>query len=389
MDDSSKKKSILANVGVCVVPLILFIIVELMYDKKYFMGNFMKASSTKNMSMIVQYTTMIIIALIVCLYNLYTINKDDELLETERKEESNDSNKDVLTSKSLNVSKNVVLFGILTFMVVLVGSILYARFTNNKIKGIVFFFIYSVICLCNMSFTYERVRMFKNTLNLGGLVFSSSEINEMPIKLSLMDFLGKGLGKMKGKGNGTTVKDKEITGYVKASMSTILPGLVFGVVFGFIDNAGLISGLDALDTPFGWIAQFMVGGNPLSGGKPSPAVASMLEGTTSGLGNLFSDGLGVSIGAFFGKIASTIFPSEVEQPIWVDMVGISLGCILGIAIPLSVKNLTNGNMWANGLTSFRFIKDLVILSLLLVVFVMVVLYIPKRAKAELEKAGSD
>ena len=376
MDDSSKKKSKFASLGVCVVPLILFIIVELMYDKKYFMGNFMKASSTKNMSMVVQYTTMILIALIVCFYNLYTINNDDKLLEAERKEESDGSSKNVLTSKSLNVSKNVVLFGILTFMVVLIGSILYARFTNNKIKGIIFFFIYSVICLCNMSFTYERVRMFKNSLGLA-----------TPIKISLMDFLGKGLGKIKQ--TDTAGNDKEITGYVKASMGTILPGLVFGVVFGFIDNAGLISGLDALDTPFGWIAQFMVGGNPLSGGKATPAVASMLEGTTSGLGNLFSDGLGVSIGAFFGKIASTIFPSEVEQPIWVDMVGISLGCILGIAIPLSVKNLTNGDMWANGLTSFRFIKDLLILSLLLVVFVMVVLYIPKKAKAELEKAGSD
>jgi len=371
MDASSKNKSIIANVGVCVAPLVLFIIVELMYDKKYFMGNFMKASSPKNMSMAVQYTTMILIALVVCLYNLYTINNDDKLLDFDES-----SGKNVLTSKSLNMSKNVVLFGMLTFMAVLIGSILYARFTNNKIKGIVFFFIYSVICLCNMSFTYERVRMFKNSLGLA-----------TPIKISLMDFLGKGLGKIKK--TDTAGKDKEITGYVKASMSTILPGLVFGIVFGFIDNAGLISGLDALDTPFGWIAQFMVGGNPLSGGKATPAVASMLEGTTSGLGNLFSDGLGVSIGAFFGKIASTIFPSEVEQPIWVDMVGISLGCILGIAIPLSVKNLTNGNMWANGLTSFRFIKDLVILSLLLVVFVMVVLYIPKKAKTELEKAGSD
>ena len=139
MDDSSKKKSILANVGVCVAPLVLFIIVELMYDKKYFMGNFMKASSSKNMSMAVQYTTMILIALVVCLYNLYTINKDDELLDFDES-----SGKNVLTSKSLNVSKNVVLFGILTFMAVLIGSILYARFTNNKIKGIVFFFIYSV-----------------------------------------------------------------------------------------------------------------------------------------------------------------------------------------------------------------------------------------------------
>ena len=62
-----------------------------------------------------------------------------------------------------------------------------------------------------------------------------------------------------------------------------------------------------------------------------------IDGITSGLGNLFSDGLGVTIGAFFSKFASSIFSSSAEQPIWVDMVGISIGCIFGIMIPLSLK----------------------------------------------------
>ena len=67
------------------------------------------------------------------------------------------------------------------------------------------------------------------------------------------------------------------------------------------------------------------------------------------------------------------------------MVGISLGCILGIAIPISIKNLSNGNMWANGFTSFRFIKDLIIISAVIGVLIACLVLLPERGKKLIEK----
>ena len=54
--------------------------------------------------------------------------------------------------------------------------------------------------------------------------------------------------------------------------------------------------------------------------------------TKSGWGNTYSDGLGASLGTSVAIILKTLYPIE-ESPIWVDTVGIILGCILGIYIP--------------------------------------------------------
>lgn len=92
-------------------------------------------------------------------------------------------------------------------------------------------------------------------------------------------------------------------------LRNVLVGMSFGLVFGFIDNVGLWVGLEKFE-------------KYLSGGLLVKA----------GWGNTFSDALGASLGTAVLIILKSIFTVE-EAPIWVDTLGIILGCILGIYIP--------------------------------------------------------
>lgn len=96
----------------------------------------------------------------------------------------------------------------------------------------------------------------------------------------------------------------------KLSFRSVFVGMSFGLVFGFIDNAGLWLGLTSFQ-------KYIPGG--------------IL--TKSGWGNTYSDGLGATLGTSVAVILKTIYPLETESPIWVDTIGIILGCILGIYIP--------------------------------------------------------
>ena len=93
------------------------------------------------------------------------------------------------------------------------------------------------------------------------------------------------------------------------TLKTILVGMSFGFVFGFIDNAGLWFGLDVLE-------KYIPGG--------------LL--TKSGWGNTYSDFLGSTLGTCIAIILKTIFPID-DTPIWVDSFGVLVGCIFGIYIP--------------------------------------------------------
>ena len=93
------------------------------------------------------------------------------------------------------------------------------------------------------------------------------------------------------------------------SMQSILVGMGSGMVFGFIDNAGLWFGMDALD-PI------------LPGG----------ELTKAGLGNTFSDFLGSFLATFIGNIIANKTGVE-NTPIWSESIGVVTGCLLGILIP--------------------------------------------------------
>ena len=95
----------------------------------------------------------------------------------------------------------------------------------------------------------------------------------------------------------------------KLDVRKVLVGMSFGIVFGFIDNAGLWFGLHSFQ-------KYIPGG--------------LL--TKSGWGNTYSDGLGASLGTSVAVILRTLYPVN-DSPIWVDTAGIIVGCILGIYIP--------------------------------------------------------
>ena len=254
----SKITNNIINVSICIIPLFLFILMEMLYDKKYFFKYLVRKTPKGRIPFMAQYLIIGIIALMVFLYNNYLLVNNDDFLNF--KDGLKDDNTDKDKNDALKKIKEALLFGMLLFIFILVATIIYSTLTKNKIKGIVVFFIYSVIGLCNLSYIYEKVRIFKSSRQL----------------ISMTDFLGKGI----------KVKEDNIEEYVSVGMSTILPGLVFGLVFGFIDNAGLISGLEALDSPFGVLSRFMTGAKLKGGGSVNSVAKEMMEGTTSGLGNL-------------------------------------------------------------------------------------------------------
>lgn len=93
------------------------------------------------------------------------------------------------------------------------------------------------------------------------------------------------------------------------SLKQILVGMSFGMIFGFIDNFGLWYGMDYLDP-------YLPGGNL----------------TKAGYGNTYSDFIGSTMGTSISIILNTLYPVE-EAPIWVNSLGIVLGCLLGLYIP--------------------------------------------------------
>jgi hypothetical protein len=94
------------------------------------------------------------------------------------------------------------------------------------------------------------------------------------------------------------------------SFKNIILGLVFGIIFGFMDNFGLWMGVDKLE-------KFMPGG--------------LL--TKAALGNTYSDLLGAIIGTCISIIAQDTFDYDNDNsPIWLNTVGIVLGCLLGMFV---------------------------------------------------------
>lgn len=88
----------------------------------------------------------------------------------------------------------------------------------------------------------------------------------------------------------------------------VMIGITFGVVFGFIDNAGLWIGLDTL-------SKYMPGGLKMQ----------------SALGNTYSDFIGSILGTVVSLVAKDAFGDiEENAPIWSNTIGIFIGCLLGI-----------------------------------------------------------
>ena len=91
------------------------------------------------------------------------------------------------------------------------------------------------------------------------------------------------------------------------SLKNILVGMVFGIVFGFIDNAGM----------FFWYGCFRTI-------PPEGFVAA-------GIGNTYSSVLGAFLAAFLSNVIK-ISTGVDTVPVWSDAAGI-VGAILGIYIP--------------------------------------------------------
>lgn len=118
-----------------------------------------------------------------------------------------------------------------------------------------------------------------------------------------------------------TSKDKSggVLGFLgftgqSANIKGILVGLVSSTIFGLIDNGGLYFGMSALD--------------PILPGDD-------LE--KAGWGNTFSDFLGAFLGTFLGIFVKNITGIE-DTPLYSEVIGIIIGCILGIYIPKAIKN---------------------------------------------------
>ena len=106
-----------------------------------------------------------------------------------------------------------------------------------------------------------------------------------------------------------------INGKDGPQLKNILVGMVFGTVFGFIDNAGMFFGMAAL--------------NPVLPKKGF---------IRAGIGNTYSSLIGAFLAAFLSKLVVIKFGVS-EVPVWSDAAGIGVGAILGIYVPPLLINL--------------------------------------------------
>ena len=85
--------------------------------------------------------------------------------------------------------------------------------------------------------------------------------------------------------------------------------LLFGIVFGFLDNLFLWIGIDSM-------MDFIPGGTLTKGAW----------------GNTYSDFIGATVGASIASIAKSLMDVDDTPPIWVNAVAMPIGCILGMIV---------------------------------------------------------
>lgn len=130
-------------------------------------------------------------------------------------------------------------------------------------------------------------------------------------------------------------------------------GLVLGLVFGFLDNFGLFYGMSALDPLFYRFGRRVAAGlMSLFGREQDDSITLQLHEVTNdlmaGLGNTFSDLLGVALGTAALEIAKAGLDTSPE--FWIlDLVAIVLGCLLGCFMPVLLKHKEKlGAEWSHG-----------------------------------------
>ena len=101
------------------------------------------------------------------------------------------------------------------------------------------------------------------------------------------------------------------------SLNNILVGMASGLVFGFIDNAGLYLGMDRLDPFF----------------SSDPLIRA-------GQGNTFSDLVGSFLGTFIGLYIKNKSGID-DYPVWSESIGIVIGCLIGVYLPAYILGGNN------------------------------------------------
>ena len=101
----------------------------------------------------------------------------------------------------------------------------------------------------------------------------------------------------------------------KVTISGLAISLVFGVVFGFLDNLFLWIGIDNM-------MDFIPGGTLTKGAW----------------GNTYSDFIGATVGASIASIGKSLLDVDEPPPIWINAVAMPIGCILGMVVGRSITS---------------------------------------------------
>ena len=124
---------------------------------------------------------------------------------------------------------------------------------------------------------------------------------------------------------GVSKKDMTLSLYLNKgslpSIKNIIIGLVFGIIFGFMDNFGLWVGIEEFQ-------KYIPGGIK----------------TKAAWGNTYSDLLGATLGTFVSSIIMDVSnytnADAADMPIYINTLGIFIGCMMGM---IAGKGLMTGH----------------------------------------------
>ncbi len=97
---------------------------------------------------------------------------------------------------------------------------------------------------------------------------------------------------------------------MKQKITSFFAGMLFMVVFGVVDNVGIIWGMDI---------------NPFLRPQEDPMLSAML-------GNTFSDILGALAGLIISWAFMKVFKVKPSEHILIELAGVTIGCLIPVGI---------------------------------------------------------